>query len=460
MKKFKEGAASFYVVAISTLILVIVAASFAGLIVSEITRTSNDDLSQSAYDAALAGVEDAKLAFMNYQDCKKEPGTKFGNDKINCSGLVAMIDTGSGGCDMVANALGREQAKDNDGNEIGVLVQEGTNNDGNAMEQYYTCTTISARTNNYLGTLTAENPQRSSLVKFYEDWGKDSNIQMTGDVADAVDRVRLSWHSFGDNAEKGKNGSYFSFTEVNENGAFGTSDVTPAMMTLTLTQTGPTFDLNDFNISDASGTDRATLYFVPVDKTSYSANAENYISLVEGEGNPNGTGNREVSAEEVIKSNDKTIKNKPFLVLCDKDGAQDYACMVDIRLPKPLGGEKRNKDTFVIDTTASYGAPKTDYQLEFFADSISTSMPVTLDGVQISIDSTGRANDLFRRVDTRLEATDASYPYPRFGVETLQSKATEEIIFGEDVDGKDAGIHKEVVTGCEFNFDDLTCGNP
>ena len=68
-KKFKEGAASFYIVAISTLILVIVAASFAAVIISEVTRTSNDDLAQSAYDAALAGVEDAKLAYYNYQKC-------------------------------------------------------------------------------------------------------------------------------------------------------------------------------------------------------------------------------------------------------------------------------------------------------------------------------------------------------------------------------------------------------
>ena len=67
IRKFKKGAASFYIVAISTLILVIIAASFAAVIISELTRTSNDDLAQSAYDAALAGVEDAKLAYYNYQ---------------------------------------------------------------------------------------------------------------------------------------------------------------------------------------------------------------------------------------------------------------------------------------------------------------------------------------------------------------------------------------------------------
>ena len=69
--KFKKGAASFYIVAFSTLIMVILATSFATVVMSETTRTSNDDLSQSAYDSALAGVEDAKVAFFNYQNCIK-----------------------------------------------------------------------------------------------------------------------------------------------------------------------------------------------------------------------------------------------------------------------------------------------------------------------------------------------------------------------------------------------------
>ncbi len=66
---FKKGAASFYMVAFSTLILVIIVASFAAIIISAVIRASNDDLSQSAYDSALAGIEDAKLAYYNYRAC-------------------------------------------------------------------------------------------------------------------------------------------------------------------------------------------------------------------------------------------------------------------------------------------------------------------------------------------------------------------------------------------------------
>ena len=92
-KKFKKGAASFYVVAFSTLILVVIAASFATVVISEVIRGSNDDLSQSAYDAALAGVEDARLAYANYRRCLlKNTGATApnGDGSLTCAETAAI----------------------------------------------------------------------------------------------------------------------------------------------------------------------------------------------------------------------------------------------------------------------------------------------------------------------------------------------------------------------------------
>ena len=42
---------------------------------------------------------------------------------------------------------------------------------------------------------------------------------------------------------------------------------------------------------------------------------------------------------------------------------------------------------------------------------------VKFHGVQISVDSTGRTNQLFRRVETRLDPADLFFPYPQYAIE-------------------------------------------
>ena len=104
-KQYKKGAASFYIVAFSTLILMIVAISFAAVIISEVERTSNDDLSQSAYDSALAGIEDAKMAYYNYLNCKDKDGD---NCKLINTLMNDDTERDADDCNMVWEMLGRK----------------------------------------------------------------------------------------------------------------------------------------------------------------------------------------------------------------------------------------------------------------------------------------------------------------------------------------------------------------
>ena len=60
----RRGGASIFIVAFTIIILSIIVLGFTRLIISEATKTSNTDLSQSAYDSALAGIEDAKIALL------------------------------------------------------------------------------------------------------------------------------------------------------------------------------------------------------------------------------------------------------------------------------------------------------------------------------------------------------------------------------------------------------------
>ena len=138
-KKFKKGAASFYIVAFSTLILMILATSFAAVIISEITRTSNDDLSQSAYDSAMAGVEDAKLAFYSYRNCTIEENRS--NDE--CQEIINKIENDPN-CDMVQQILKRDTS----------VVQE--SNVANNMQQAYTCVKIKTDLTSFVSHLSKE----------------------------------------------------------------------------------------------------------------------------------------------------------------------------------------------------------------------------------------------------------------------------------------------------------------
>lgn len=441
IRKFKKGAASFYIVAISTLILVIIAASFAAVIISEITRTSNDDLAQSAYDSALAGVEDAKLAYYNYQSCKE--GASNVNSGLSCEDIINWVEKGTldgyESCDMVAAILGRYNA---DSKQSGVLVQE-SSEAGNNMQQAYTCVTVTNKTDDVADVISESNPSFTVRVKF------DGSVN--GEVLDEIKKVKVKWHSDKDDEAATGTKEYANFE--GDGGLFGEKTPVPAVIAVGMVQTAKSFNLSDFDVTKDGATDRGTVYLVPYkDDDTIKDDDTRYEKAVDGN----------VPEEGMLKSNDKTPENKPFAVKCDGD---EYACEATIEIPRPVGDNAvRNEDTFVFRVSLPYGGPTTHFSLEFYcADDVACSAPVNseaagesetgvpnsgsslavLDGVQVKIDSTGRANDLYRRVETRLMPEDTTYPYPLYAIQVL----------GND---NNSLINKDLSPTCENNFIDVS----
>lgn len=431
-EKFKEGAASFYIVAISTLILVIVAASFAAVIISEVTRTSNDDLAQSAYDAALAGVEDAKLAFYSYQSCL-ENGSSIDASGLSCDEIKTWVESGNRDgqdpCDMVSVILGRK--KENDKGEV--LVQE--SNVNNDMQQAYTCVKLSDAVD-YKTTLTAESPTKIMRAHF-----KD------GDAAKSVQSVVVSW-------QRDTNVGQTKYSDLKKDGIFGTETPLPPVISLGLVQTASTFTLDSFDMTQGDRTNRGMIYLVPADNPGLSEVVDGKYKVVDGKYKVawNGETNYVVSNryEGFLKSNDKTAENLPYVVRCADGG--EYACSATIALPEPVGGDRSN-DTFMFVLSMPYADASTDVRLQFCSktdgcyevgkeevdgkeESVTTEVP--LDKVQIVIDSTGRANDLYRRVETRLEPADKAYPFPLYAIEVLGDSGSL--------------IDKNISPTCEWNF--------
>lgn len=420
----KSGAASFYVVAFSTLLLSIIVVSFATIVISEVSRTANSDLAQSAYDSAMAGIEDAKIALSNYKKCRgmvtSSPTALSPGDAVTCEDVVYFMEHPD--CDTVGHILGR--IRKNEKKEV--LIEEATSSgkDGsNKMSQAYTCVKIKSVTDDYRGTLTSAEPVRVFRVRLHNA------------KANQVKSVRLSWYSDRNAQDNRPNSYHYAHYPASKSFVFPpiTSGPapTPPTIGLQLFQTSGNFTLSQLDYTSGSQTDRGTLFFSATnDKNASATNPSDQKyrpAAIPSIGYDNAI--KEVG---FLKSNDKTSENLPYLAYCPGNSGQEFACSVSMDIPAPKGGN-RNDNTFIFAISLPYLKPDTDFALEFcsrdhdgysctkkpFDAGGSVEGKLQLDNAQISIDSTGRANDLFRRIETRIENVDIHFPHTQYAIQAL-----------------------------------------
>jgi Tfp pilus assembly protein PilX len=389
MTKTKKGGASLYVVIFTTFLLSIIAVSFLRIMISEANQTTDYDLSQSAYDSALAGVEDAKVALLLYHDCVSRADTS----SPTCQAAMALREQNSDqDCDIVRRMLGRPVGDDLETviqSEAG-SVEQGT---GVSMDQAYTCVTMTENTNDYVGNMSNTNRVRLIPIRPVD--------------ANEVNWIRIKW--FSDNDTEGTNiatlpahGNLHNNnrpdrTSVQNSNFFGNySDSdrnTPPVLEFQFLQTDLTFNLSQLDYNNGAFTNRGTLVFVP---------------------NSNGTNSISNSSTVGLAASADKAPNSPIPVQCTASGA--WHCAMDVELPKPFNGGNRNTSTSFIRLSLPYGQPTADFSIEMYdrnpADS--NAKLIRFNGVQAKIDSTGRANELFRRVETRVELVDTYFPIPEF----------------------------------------------
>ncbi len=352
------GAVSLFIVIFTTLLVTIITISFIRIMLSDQRQATAADLSLSAYDSAQAGVEDAKRALLDYQsECAS-------GDASRCANARALIDS------MVCNQALSRVVSYVPGQEI--LVQQTSSDGSAALQQAYTCVKITAQTDDYAGILDQDD---SKLVP------------LTG--VSSFDSVRLEWFS-----AKNLQGTS---TVVDVPGVSGNpplisqSDWTtaakpnrPSLMRVQLIQFGDTFTLGDFEDINASGQSNANALFL-------------YPSTI-------------VNTPKAFASNIRKVASPgPTLVHCQASlGSGGYACSATISLPTPINAGIR---TAYLRLTSLY--KEANYRVTLLA----AGAAVKFDGVQPQIDSTGRANDLFRRVQSRVEVIDTDFPYPDAAVD-------------------------------------------
>lgn len=389
--KTKQGAASMYTVVFTTMLLTIICLSFVRIIMSEVTNTINDELSQSAYDSALAGIEDAKLAVIKYHNC-------LGMDsddrrENNCSAIENYMNSSNyDNCGAIPEILGRTHTNGE------VLITEKNSSVSGEMLQAYTCVTATEKLPDYRSYLSATDTIRI--------------IPLISNKIDEVTAIRVNWYSDSD-------GTTYNFANVDNAGkvSFGKTDSisTPPTIAVQLIQTDRRFNLSDFDYTKTkdNSTNRGTLWLTP--SKNNDTGATNYINSKNG----------------FLKSNNKATRNSAFKIKCATGASEgmEFACSTVISLPKPVDSNSdseffRNSESSYLVLTLPYGQPASDFSVELCTDSDGNCEPsgtetkeniiAYFNGAQAAVDSTGRANDIYRRVESRIELVDIYFPFPEF----------------------------------------------
>lgn len=402
--RFKKGVTSIYVVVFTTLLLSIITVSFIGLVISEVYQTTESKLAQSAYDSALAGIEDAKIAIIEYNNCLNDSDNPIiVHQAVDCDRIKDYMENLSDNCNLVAWVLGRLDGPANSSDLSGaitgdVLIKEtsGGTEASNETSQAYTCVKIQNTLPDYRSTLSYDTPIRIIPLK--------SNETYTG--------VRISWYSDQYGTE------YLYNNVVSNNVSFntlnaGSKAAVPPTLSAQLIQTDSSFALSDLNgtYGSSTNTDAGTVFLVPRDRGS------------------NGLANHLTASAGFLAGGNKSTQNSGHLVNCKKQSGEtetnEFACSISLALPTPIqntadpdDSTQRSVDSTFLVLTLPYGQPDTDFSIELCKDSDGDCVDTNPNGaianfvnVQTRIDSTGRANDIFSRVDARVELADVYFPF-------------------------------------------------
>lgn len=366
--KTKQGMASIYIVVFTTLLISIITLSFLRIMLSESGRTSRDTLSDSAYNSALAGVEDAKTAYSLYQkalagDNSEMP--KKAKEALEGKNESASYDP-SNDCDLVRKALGGASS-----NEYTI--------DKNITDQAYTCVTMSLE-GNFAGYITKDDPTLVVPLR------SKKSMKADGDAND-IKAVKIIWRNLGTSASTNEIPNKYGYmtsgnlTEETE-GIFGKKG---------MKDDDSAVNLNALNVMLVQKSKNSDAYYYASDGTNTD---RGYLTLVPYEDGTTDYDNG-IAASDVVASADKTM-NQPIPVHCYT--GQDSHCEVKIEMPTPTGGLPRDPQNFFLVLSKIYSDPDLDVTVEMHGD----DGEIKFWNVQPIVDATGRAGDLMRRVEARL----------------------------------------------------------
>lgn len=359
------GAVSLFAVIFATLLITIVTVGFVALMLKDQQEATANELSQSAYDSALAGVEDAKRALIRLQNSVGTPTFDSNLEAIRSQKCLSAVNELSG---------------------VGTIIDttpevQVTSGSINKFDQAYTCVKITIDTPDYLGHL---NKGASKLVKLSAvgnynkikiEWATNTDLGGTNFVTTSSAKQLIdSWPLLQDRPVGGKQSR-------------------PSIMRTQLIQYANSgFSLPNFDQSPSGivpslpSASSSTLFLYPSPGSLPSP-----LKFTLDRRGMNNVSSSLVSA----KCTDITLI---------------YACSQEIELPSDF---ITSDHTVYLNLTSLYAGA--DFKITLLN---TVGGVVNFMAVQPEVDSTGRANDLFRRIKARIEgASTNNFPYPKAAVD-------------------------------------------
>lgn len=351
----QSGAVSLFVVIFAALLMSVVTVGFIQLMLKDQQQATANDLSQSAYDSAQAGVEDAKRLLLAAQSCSTAPGA-------NCPAIQSAIS--SQACDTLAKSglIGTPGTE--------TLVQQSSGD--TTLNQAYTCVKITTQTSDYQNKLARD---ESNIIP----------LKSTG----PFDTITINWFSSSDLSPGASTVTFPTTGNVSLPPVGSSWGVTvPPLLRAQLIQTGTGFTLGDFDATTGDNkSNNSTLFLYP----SLAGSTTSDFTF------------------DTRHATSVAMAPQPVKCVSTVGVAQLYSCSVSIKLQAPIDGNVGQRGAF-LRLSALYNAAHYTVQLS------NGPTPILFDGVQPVVDSTGRANNLFRRVNARVELK-GEMPYPAAAVD-------------------------------------------
>lgn len=370
----QKGAVSIFAVLFAALLLTILTIGFIRIMLDEQEQATNNDLAQSAYDSALTGVEDAKRIIRECQN----------GDPVSCNALNDLATQGD--CQVVNRARGI-------GAQPEVIISSSTGN-GEAFNQAYTCVNIDMDTDDY---------------RFAVSEGEIELIPLKSrtDIA----RVTVEWYS----QEDAGDGVMATAPGIPGNilprkSAWGIA--TPPLMRAQVISPGASIDLATFDSDAVSQT-----AFIKPDLMQALAGPTDVVVPMSPASRARATGNNQ-------------IDNAVDTMVCSRVYSNNgYSCKATLDLGRVINPAE-SANTFLRLNTVYKGS---SVRVQLLAPDGSVAQ---FNGIQPTVDSTGRANSLFRRVEARLQMGD-DFPYPNYAVDISEDICKD---FSVDVNTATAGV--------------------